>query len=31
FALAFWDYQIQSKFKVATANTYDFGGDEDGI
>ena len=31
FALAFWDYQIQSKFKVAAANTYDFGGDEDGI
>lgn len=31
FALAFWDYQIQSKFKVATV-TNDFGGDdEDGI
>ena len=31
FALAFWDYQIQSKFKTATANANDFGGDEDGI
>jgi PTS system N-acetylgalactosamine-specific IIC component len=30
FALAFWDYQIQSKFKVASVNT-DLGGEEDGI
>ncbi len=29
FALAFWDYQIQSKFKTATANAD--GGEEDGI
>lgn len=31
FALAFWDYQIQSKLKVSAASANDFGGDEDGI
>lgn len=31
FAIAFWDYQIQSKFKAAAAHVSDFGGEEDGI
>ncbi|MGK0552008.1 PTS mannose/fructose/sorbose/N-acetylgalactosamine transporter subunit IIC [Enterococcus faecalis] len=30
FALAFWDYQVQTKFKQTAAAT-NFGGDEDGI
>ncbi|WP_326717425.1 PTS mannose/fructose/sorbose/N-acetylgalactosamine transporter subunit IIC [Vagococcus jeotgali] len=30
FAIAFWDFQIQTKFKTQSANSYD-GGEEDGI
>lgn len=31
FAIAFWDYQIQTKMKVSNTMSGDFGGDEDGI
>lgn len=31
FAVAFWDYQIQAKFKLTTGSQSDFGGEEDGI
>ena len=31
FAIAFWDYQIQAKFKLTTGTHSDFGGEEDGI
>ncbi|MDO5718754.1 MAG: PTS sugar transporter subunit IIC [Tissierellia bacterium] len=31
FAIAYWDYQIQTKFKASKVNAADDGGDEDGI
>lgn len=31
FAFAYWDYQVQTKFKKASVAVADFGGDEDGI
>ncbi|MDO4432070.1 MAG: PTS sugar transporter subunit IIC [Aerococcaceae bacterium] len=31
FALAYWDFQIQTKFKKASVAVADLGGDEDGI
>ncbi|MCW6661083.1 PTS sugar transporter subunit IIC [Aerococcaceae bacterium NML201209] len=31
FALAYWDFQIQTKFKSASVAVDNFGGDEDGI
>ncbi|MCW6679672.1 PTS sugar transporter subunit IIC [Aerococcaceae bacterium NML160702] len=31
FALAYWDFQIQTKFKKSSVEVADFGGEEDGI
>ncbi|MDT2746100.1 hypothetical protein [Vagococcus fluvialis] len=30
FAIAYWDFQIQTKFKTTTSQVYE-GGEEDGI